>query len=418
MKIAPVWRQSVNAMIPDPGETARVWWVHTGALEAQHEAARVGGYGPIDVATYFLYDVDPEVAASGEPYQRPEADIAFRSACDFTAWPAIGIRLLAGHDDRFFPVGVQRRVARDRLGVEVDVLAGGHLLPIAQPRLVGRLPAAVISTVTPQNDVGYCSVPAVPPLLAIALSCTPAPSRANLPCDHRHDSKMAEMETVTLSRRTGPNKLSLVEASGWKAWPARLPDRTIFDPVLNQNYAMRIARDWNVKASGAGFATGCAHPYPNLSGVRDLHAVQVHRSDQVLAVAVLAAGPPRVGSSLDLCAFTGRQHITSTHPLAVQTPADHPVWRDPDDLLAAVGGLGLGLRHRHCGATDFKPTHRPWVARDEIVDHQCDLTVVGHVGELAGSAERTSGDVEGAVRLVEPESDRVVLQGSVGTSSR
>jgi pimeloyl-ACP methyl ester carboxylesterase len=60
----------------------------------------------------------------------------FGSVCDFQAWPAIGIRVLAGDDDRFFPVGLQRRVARDRLGVEADVLPGGHLLPLAQPRLV------------------------------------------------------------------------------------------------------------------------------------------------------------------------------------------------------------------------------------------------------------------------------------------
>jgi hypothetical protein len=126
----------VNAMIPEPGELARDWWARTGALEARDEAARAGGYGPFDVATYFLHDVDADVAAEGEPYQRSEADIAFESVCDFTAWPAVGIRVLAGADDRFFPVALQRRVARDRLGVEADVLPGGHLLPLVHPRLV------------------------------------------------------------------------------------------------------------------------------------------------------------------------------------------------------------------------------------------------------------------------------------------
>jgi Alpha/beta hydrolase family len=126
----------VNAMIPDPGETVRDWWVNIGALEAQEEAARAGGYGPFDGATYFLHDVDANIAAESEQYQRPEADIGFESVCDFNAWPAIGIHVLAGHDDRFFPVGLQRRVARDRLGVEADVLPGGHLLPLVQPRLV------------------------------------------------------------------------------------------------------------------------------------------------------------------------------------------------------------------------------------------------------------------------------------------
>lgn len=62
-------------------------------------------------------------------------------------------------------------------------------------------------------------------------------------------------ETVTLWRPTGPQELALVEASGWRAWPPRLPDQPIFYPVLNEDYATRIARDWNVKASGAGFVT-------------------------------------------------------------------------------------------------------------------------------------------------------------------
>lgn len=63
------------------------------------------------------------------------------------------------------------------------------------------------------------------------------------------------METVTLWRPTGPKELALVEASGWRAWPPRLPDQPIFYPVLNEDYAVRIARDWNVKASGVGYVT-------------------------------------------------------------------------------------------------------------------------------------------------------------------
>ena len=47
----------------------------------------------------------------------------------------------------------------------------------------------------------------------------------------------------------------LVEASGWREWPPRLPEQPIFYPVLNEDYARQIARDWNVKASGAGYVT-------------------------------------------------------------------------------------------------------------------------------------------------------------------
>ncbi len=63
------------------------------------------------------------------------------------------------------------------------------------------------------------------------------------------------MQTVTLWRPTGPAELALVEASGWRVWPPRLPDQPIFYPVLNEQYATKIARDWNVKASGVGYVT-------------------------------------------------------------------------------------------------------------------------------------------------------------------
>ncbi len=123
----------VNAMIPRPGERPGEWWGNTGALDARAAAADAGGYGAFDLATYFLHDVPPDVAAEGEQQQRPEADAVFASACDFDAWPAIGIRVLAGEDDRFFPVAFQRAVARRRLGIDPDVLAGGHLIALAQP---------------------------------------------------------------------------------------------------------------------------------------------------------------------------------------------------------------------------------------------------------------------------------------------
>ena len=66
---------------------------------------------------------------------------------------------------------------------------------------------------------------------------------------------MNRMETVTLWRPTGPEELALVAASGWREWPPRLPDQPIFYPVLNEDYARTIARDWNVRASGVGYVT-------------------------------------------------------------------------------------------------------------------------------------------------------------------
>ena len=57
----------------------------------------------------------------------------FGSVCDFEAWPQVPVHAVAGESDRFFPVDFQRRLARDRLGVDADVLPGGHLMALSQP---------------------------------------------------------------------------------------------------------------------------------------------------------------------------------------------------------------------------------------------------------------------------------------------
>lgn len=63
------------------------------------------------------------------------------------------------------------------------------------------------------------------------------------------------MNTITLYRPTGPKELKLVEKSGFKKWPPRLPEQPIFYPVTTSAYAEKIARDWNVKDNGCGYVT-------------------------------------------------------------------------------------------------------------------------------------------------------------------
>lgn len=124
----------VNAMIPVPGETPGAWWDNTGQAQARMAAAQRNGYSSeFDLEAYFLHDVPPEVLDSPDASQRPEADVAFQSACDFSSWPPVPIRVVAGADDRFFPVEFQQRLAQERLGVHADVLPGGHLIALAQP---------------------------------------------------------------------------------------------------------------------------------------------------------------------------------------------------------------------------------------------------------------------------------------------
>jgi pimeloyl-ACP methyl ester carboxylesterase len=131
----------VNAMIPNPGETAGAWWGNTGATEARTATAKRRGYSPeFDVATYFLHDVPEDVQRDGESKQRDEADVVFGQPCRFERWPDVPIDLIVGADDRFFPADFQAHVARERLHKDVDVIPGGHLLALSNPRgLADRL---------------------------------------------------------------------------------------------------------------------------------------------------------------------------------------------------------------------------------------------------------------------------------------
>jgi pimeloyl-ACP methyl ester carboxylesterase len=118
----------LNAMVPKPGESAGEWWEATG----QPAARDADGIDPL---ADFFHDVPPEIVAeamaAGEPEQ---SGTPFEKPWPLPAWPDVPTRFLQGRDDRFFPLGFQRRVVAERLpGVEVEELPGGHLLALGRP---------------------------------------------------------------------------------------------------------------------------------------------------------------------------------------------------------------------------------------------------------------------------------------------
>lgn len=65
---------------------------------------------------------------------------------------------------------------------------------------------------------------------------------------NRVDENTNDMdETTLLFRPVGEEELRLIRESGDRAFPPRLPEQPIFYPVLNEEYAAHIARDWNAK---------------------------------------------------------------------------------------------------------------------------------------------------------------------------
>jgi hypothetical protein len=48
--------------------------------------------------------------------------------------------------------------------------------------------------------------------------------------------------------------MDLIRARQFGEFPPRLPEQPIFYPVLTEEYATQIARDWNTKDARSGFA--------------------------------------------------------------------------------------------------------------------------------------------------------------------
>lgn len=70
---------------------------------------------------------------------------------------------------------------------------------------------------------------------------------------HPRQGTNRKMETKILYRPVGQKERDLIAESDWKAFPPRLAHQPIFYPVLNEEYATQIARDWNTKDAASGF---------------------------------------------------------------------------------------------------------------------------------------------------------------------
>ncbi len=129
----------LNPMVPLPGESGGAWWEATG-----HDDARAAaGLGPFDPVRDFFHDVPADVAArvlAGE--DRSPSARSFAEPWPAPSWPDVPTVVLQGRDDRLFPLGFQQVVVRDRLGLDVVEMPGGHLVALSRPaELADRLVA-------------------------------------------------------------------------------------------------------------------------------------------------------------------------------------------------------------------------------------------------------------------------------------
>jgi pimeloyl-ACP methyl ester carboxylesterase len=138
---APMIRKPVqmivllNPMIPLPGERPDDWWANTDSESARRAANEAAGIDPaFDLDRLFFHDLSPQARALllSRPAREPSA-AAMAQPCAFDRWPDVPTKVVVGRDDRFFPAAFQRRVAKQRLGVDADEIPGGHLAAMSNP---------------------------------------------------------------------------------------------------------------------------------------------------------------------------------------------------------------------------------------------------------------------------------------------
>jgi pimeloyl-ACP methyl ester carboxylesterase len=141
-------------MIPAPRETAGAWWAATGHRAAVEAHAAEQGLDPAhldptrDHHAVFFHDLPAHLVAelevAGPP---PQAGSIFGMPYPLQRWPDVPTRVIAARDDRLFPLPFVRRLASQRLGVEAEIVPGGHLVALGHPqevattllRLVGEI---------------------------------------------------------------------------------------------------------------------------------------------------------------------------------------------------------------------------------------------------------------------------------------
>lgn len=134
-------------MIPAPGETAGEWWGNTGHGEAIGELRE--RFGPMSewdreaLAHVFFHDIDAETRRDSERFEGAPGRGMFSEPWPLERWPDVPTVVLAPREDRLFPLAFQRRVARERLGLAVEEIDGGHLPMLSRPEELARRLVAV-----------------------------------------------------------------------------------------------------------------------------------------------------------------------------------------------------------------------------------------------------------------------------------
>ena len=132
----------LNAMIPVPGETFNAWWANTDsgpARRAYHGAIGLSSEEADDDAVIYYHDLPASLKAEAqERTWQDQSMTPLDEPWPLSSWPDVPTRVLAGRHDRMFPLEFQRQIARERLGLEIGEIDGGHMVALSNPSVLAE----------------------------------------------------------------------------------------------------------------------------------------------------------------------------------------------------------------------------------------------------------------------------------------
>jgi len=132
----------VAAMIPRPGESGMEWWQATGQAEAQRDYLAALGFSEDDALNpevVFIHDFDEHLKTESIHHVPDQQAGPLETVPPFEQWPPVPTHVIAAESDRMFPLEFMRQQARERLGIGIDVIPGGHLAVLTQANALAQL---------------------------------------------------------------------------------------------------------------------------------------------------------------------------------------------------------------------------------------------------------------------------------------
>jgi pimeloyl-ACP methyl ester carboxylesterase len=123
--------------------------VEHGLWTGQGRVSRQLGLSPVeadDDAVIYYHDLTPDLRAEAQARTWQDQSMTpLDEPRPLATWPDVPTRVLAGRHDRMFPFDFQRRVARERLGIEGEEVDGGHMVALSNPAVLADRLEAIAS---------------------------------------------------------------------------------------------------------------------------------------------------------------------------------------------------------------------------------------------------------------------------------